>query len=91
MQGLIALMGYEDANWGAAEWVAMSLMMLLFWGLLIGLVVWAVRSFRAGSERGQPQNGDGRAEEILAERFARGEIDEIEFQRRRGLLYAPGK
>jgi putative membrane protein len=91
MRGLIALMGYEDANWGAAEWVAMSLMMLLFWGLLIGLVVWAVRSFCAGSESVQPQDWDGRSEEILAERFARGDIDEIEFQRRRGLLHAPGK
>lgn len=87
------MMGYEDANWGAAGWVAMSLMMLLFWGLLIGLVVWAVRSFRIGSEKVQPHSGDGdaRAEEILAERFARGDIDEIEFERRRGLLHALGK
>lgn len=91
MRGLIPLMGYDDANWGAAEWVAMSLMMLLFWGLLIGLVVWAVRSLRAGGESIQPRDAGGRADEILAERYARGDIDEVEFQRRRGLLHASRK
>lgn len=86
MEGSIPLMGYDDANWGATEWLAMSVMMLLFWGLLIGLVVWAVRNLRTEGESVRPPAVSGRAEEVLAERYARGEIDEAEFQRRRELL-----
>ena len=84
-------MGYDDANWGAAEWVAMSLMMLVFWGLLIGLVVWVVRSLGTGSGSVHPRDGAGRAEEILVERYARGDVDDVEFQRRRELLHAVEK
>lgn len=79
-------MGYNDASWGAAEWLTMSVMMLLFWGLLAGLVVWAVRSLRPASTNVHPTDGIGRADQILAERYARGEIDEPEFERRRELL-----
>jgi len=75
-------MGYDDANWGATGWLAMSVMMVLFWGL----VVWAVRNLRTEGESAQPPDGSGRADEILAERYARGEIDEAEFQRCRELL-----
>ena len=53
--------------------------MFLFWGLIIGLVVLALRGFGAGSA--------GRAErsalDILRERYARGEIDKSEFERKR--------
>jgi len=86
-------MGYDNMNWGATEWLAMSVMMLLFWGLLIGLVVWAVRNLRTDDQSVKPPDGSGSgsAEEILAERYARGEIDEAEFDRRRGLLHAAGK
>lgn len=81
-------MGYDDANWGATEWLTMSLIMLLFWGLLAGLVVWAVRNLRTGSESVQPRDGRGRADELLNERYARGDIDEAEFLHRRGLLHS---
>jgi len=81
-------MGYDHANWGATEWLAMSLMMLLFRGLLIGLVVWAVRNLRTEGESVQPRDGSGRADEILAERYASGDMDEAEFRRRRGLLHS---
>jgi putative membrane protein len=51
---------------------------LLVWGALIGVAVWAIRRFTG------PTRGD--AARILEERFARGEIDAEEFQRRRLLL-----
>ena len=44
-------MGYYDGNWGVGEWLAMGAMMLVFWGLLIGLVIWAIRSFRNNDRR----------------------------------------
>jgi putative membrane protein len=84
-----ALMGYNDGNWGAGEWLAMGTMMLVFWGLVIGLVVWAVRSSRSGDQRGRPEGGrSSGADTLLAERYARGEIDEDEFLRRRDLLHS---
>lgn len=51
---------------------------LLVWGALIGVAVWAIRRFTS------PTRAD--AARILEERFARGEIDTDEFERRRGLL-----
>jgi putative membrane protein len=68
------MMGYHYGGWG---WVVMSLMMLLFWGGLIGLAVWAVLASRR--DRRAP-------EDVLAHRFARGEITDEEFVRSRDLL-----
>jgi hypothetical protein len=36
---------YYDGSWGG-QWLVMILMMLLFWGGLAALIVWAVRSSR---------------------------------------------
>jgi putative membrane protein len=51
---------------------------LVFWGGLIALVVWAVRRFTAP----RPDN----ALSILNERFARGEIDQQEYDTRKTAL-----
>lgn len=66
------MMGW-DSGWG---WVG-AIWMLLFWATLITLIVWAV-----GRVTG-PQSPHRHAEEILEERFARGEIDGQEFEERR--------
>lgn len=58
--------------------------MLLSWAVIIGLVVWAVNSFAGRDARGG--NGPPSARRILDERFARGEIDEEEYRRRRDEL-----
>jgi putative membrane protein len=68
---------------GMAGWaiVVMILNTLLFWGLVIGGIVLLVRYLRpAGSARHHPPPPD--PYRILAERFARGEIDEEEYRRR---------
>ena len=83
------MMWWSHGGWDAGDWLAMSLMMIVFWGLVIALVVWAVRSThsdRRGADRptGEPAK---RANELLAERFARGEIDEDEFTNRRDVLH----
>jgi putative membrane protein len=71
-------MMWWGGDWSWAAWVAMTLTMLGFWAL----VIWAVTNFvrTTGPGRGRE------AEDILAERFARGEINEDEFQHRRELL-----
>ncbi len=65
---------------GWAGWLAMTLSMVVFWGLIVALVVWAVRQFRPSSER----RSDALA--ILEVRFARGEIDREEFEGRKAVL-----
>jgi putative membrane protein len=73
-----------DGNgWG---WMAGGLMMLIFWGALVALVVFLVRGFGARSPQGEEKRNGPAARDILAERFARGEISEDEFDQRRRVL-----
>lgn len=85
------MMGWYS-GWGWGGWLVMSLTMLVFWGLLAFGVVALVRTLRrddrdrpaATAALPEPRRPD--AQEILDERFARGEIDADEYQRRRGML-----
>ena len=70
-------------NWGYGSWW-MGLTMVLFWAGVIALVVWAVRSSNQPASRGHDPRR--RAIEVLEERYARGDIDDEEFRRRRALL-----
>lgn len=57
--------------------------MWIFWILLIVLIVWAVK---AATGTGTGSNNSDSYEsplEILKKRYARGEIDEAEYERRR--------
>ena len=76
-------------EWGMGGWVAMALLMVLFWGGVVALIVVFAR--RPSSDRGadapKPPHHD--AERILAERFAHGDIDEAEFKARRAALRRP--
>jgi len=56
-------------------------MMLAFWLLVVGLILWTVRS--TATDKG---SGEGAALRILDERLARGEIDPGEYEERRQLL-----
>ena len=58
----------------------MSLAMVAFWTLLVFGVIWLVRTNR--TERWS------QADELLAQKFAAGEIDADEFLRRRELLHS---
>ncbi|MCW2540028.1 MAG: hypothetical protein JWN95_1753 [Frankiales bacterium] len=80
------MMGWNNGGWGAGEWLAMSLMMVIFWGAVVALGVWLVRSTRAMPTTLKPGEMTEGAQRLLAERFARGEIDKAEFTRSRALL-----
>lgn len=74
-------------GWGWGSWL-MGFGMIVFWVLIIAGAVVLVRYVgiaRDGRETG-PGTGQGNAEQILADRFARGEIDEDEYRKRRELL-----
>lgn len=76
-----------NGGWGPGGWIAMGLMMVVFWGLVAATVVYVVRSTGRHHETpAPPANADGDALRILDERFARGDIDTDEYTHRRELL-----
>lgn len=67
---------------GGADWWWMSLMMFLFWGALIGLVLWGIQGIvRSGRDDGEAGRARREPEEIAQERYARGEISRDEYIR----------
>lgn len=77
------MMGY-GAGMGLGGWLMMGFTFLVFWAAVIALVVWLIRTSRGDTRQSTPQpNG---ADVLLAERFARGEIDDEEYQRSRDIL-----
>jgi putative membrane protein len=65
-------------GWG---YVFMTVNSLLFWGLVVTGIVALVRHF-GGSRPTSSGPAAADPERILAERYARGEIDDEEYQRR---------
>jgi putative membrane protein len=82
-------------GWG---WFAMSLGMLLFWVVIIVGAVLIVRALTRAGDRGYsqtrppagpPTTGEPTGpspEQVLGDRFARGEIDEQEYRARLAIL-----
>lgn len=74
--------GNGMSGWG---YFFMALNMVLFWGLLITGIVLLVRYL--GGQRHEPSSASGTGpQRVLAERFARGEIDEDEYRQRLKVL-----
>ncbi|MCY7395888.1 MAG: hypothetical protein LH468_06975 [Nocardioides sp.] len=71
-----------------AGYVVMMLGMLIFWGLIVAAVVWVLRQPRQEDRAsGGMVPAHRTAQQVLAERFARGEIDETEFTTRLATLH----
>ena len=72
-----------NGDWTWTTWLLMSVSMLAFWGLAAWVAVTVLRS-------GRPADADraGDADQILDERFARGEIDEDEYRHRHEVLHS---
>ncbi len=73
--------------WGAHEgmgwWMLFGgLWMVLFWGIILGGVIWAVTRLAGGRDSGRSPL------DIAKERYARGEINAEEFERIRRDLSA---
>lgn len=81
------MMWSGHGGWGTGEWIAMSLMMILFSGAVIALVVWLVHSVRSDRRADSVTPSKSPADDVLAERYARGEIDDEEYTRRRRVLH----
>lgn len=74
-------LGGHMSGWG---WALMSVGSVLFWVLIVVAVVALVRYL--GRADSFASRGNGRPEELLAQRFARGEIDETEYRHRLEVL-----
>ncbi|MFI9722669.1 SHOCT domain-containing protein [Streptomyces sp. NPDC052396] len=83
--------GHPGGGWG---WIAMSIGMILFWALVITALVLLFRTLSRPHEHAHapapPTPPAPTPEQILAERFARSEIDEEEYQRRLSVLRSLG-
>jgi putative membrane protein len=81
----VGAMMYWGNGMGGWAMAAMTIGNLLFWGAIITGVVLVVRSF--GRTAPEP-TGTARptAQALLAERYARGEIDDDEYARRLQVL-----
>jgi len=77
--GIVLGQMWDGDHMGRGWWWVMGIGWLIFLAFIVLLVVVLVRTFTNGPARGS-------ADDILAERFARGEIDEDEYRRRRNAL-----
>ena len=73
----------DGIGWGG--WLVMVVLMAVFWGAIAWVVVTLIRHNGSGSLPPPAAVGNDPMR-ILDERFARGEIDEAEYQRRREVL-----
>jgi putative membrane protein len=82
------MMMWYGGDWGWGGWVLMTVAMVAFWALVITAVIFAVRYLTGPRGTAASPSGSGRtrAEGVLAERFARGEIDENEYRQNLSLL-----
>lgn len=97
------MMWWGDGGWVGGSRMSMTLMMVgivLFWAAMVALGAWVMRSLRRADPSARESRpsapapspravSSARAEELLAERFARGEIDETQFRRSRDVLHTP--
>lgn len=82
---LEAAVFYHDMSWWGAGSGAGLVMVAVWCALLLGGLIVALRLDRPTAPPGRLMD-DPNAERVLAERFARGEIDEAEYLRRLTVL-----
>ncbi|MBN0043067.1 SHOCT domain-containing protein [Streptomyces actuosus] len=90
------MMFWYDHDMNGWGWLGMSLGMIVFWGLIVTAFVLLLRTLGRPAPGGSHDSAlrtppaPPSAEQLLAERFARGEIDEEEYQRRLRVLHTAG-
>lgn len=81
------MMGWYHDGSGGGGWVFMMLAMVAFW-VLVALALMVI--FRGTQRSGSPKPERSDPLQILDERFARGEINEDEYQARSSVLRDTG-
>jgi putative membrane protein len=81
------MMFWYDHDMGWWGYAGMGIGMVLFWALIIVGIVALVRFSVGGQQNGTPQRGEVPSpDQVLAARFARGEISETEYRERVAVL-----
>ncbi len=80
------MMWYNDGHAGWDGWLLGSAVMVVFWALVITAIVLLARYLLASRPESEPKTRSTTAENLLAERYARGDIDDEEYRRRQTLL-----
>ncbi|VXC22206.1 conserved hypothetical protein [Arthrobacter sp. 9AX] len=75
-----------DGDMGVWGYTMMSISMLVVWGAIIAGIILLARSLRTPNQQNQQFPSPRTAEDLLAERFAREEIDATEYQDRLNVL-----
>jgi putative membrane protein len=75
--------GDQMTGWG---WALMTISSIAFWALLIAGVVALVRYSRVVGTDRRETGARPAPEQVLAERYARGEIDDTEYRHRLDIL-----
>ena len=76
-------MFWNMGNMGGEGWTALGfgmrgIGMLLFWGLLFWIAVSLLRGL--GGETRQSERREASAQDLLAHRYAKGELSQVEYQ-----------
>ncbi|MHA7278017.1 SHOCT domain-containing protein [Arthrobacter sp. Hz1] len=79
-------MMYWNGDMGVWGYILMGISFLLFWGAVITGIVLLLRSTGNSGQRGAQLPPPRMSEDLLADRFARGEIDETEYRSRIAVL-----
>lgn len=88
------MFGNDNGSWAnsGGGYLVMMLGMLVFWGLIIAAVAMVLRQpDRSDRAAGGMVPAHRTAQQVLAERFARGDIDETEFNGRLAALRGQNK
>ncbi|MFZ1176074.1 MAG: SHOCT domain-containing protein [Mycobacterium sp.] len=82
------MMFWDDHDMGWWGWAGMGVGMVLFWALIIAGIVALVAYINGDRQDRQipPQPTSTSPEQVLAARFARGEINETEYRERLAVL-----
>jgi putative membrane protein len=78
----VAMMGWYGPGMGASGMVLMALSSVMFWALMVVALVVLGRAFGWFAPGTTRTVGAPAARNVLDERYARGEIDDDEYQRR---------
>ena len=86
MSTLMAITPLAHDHWNGpgAWWPIFPIFWGLFWIVVIGFIIFRVR--RGGGPPWRQWQHQQSGEGVLAERYARGEIDEREYEQRLGVL-----
>ena len=78
--------GWGNSSWGWGTWLPMMIFMLVFLAVVVWAVVMLTHSWTPRPPYHDHVEQGTDAKRILDERFARGEIDEEEYRKRRDVL-----